>query len=116
MMNSVPNLDDLAAQPELAQALSAEVAIKLHWQCVSVLHALMVPLMNNGHKNSLPPVATDTLLGPKEVAQMIGMSVSWVEKYTKELPPRVSLVGHPRWRKGDIERWMKNLPEYGKAT
>lgn len=50
-----------------------------------------------------------------EVAERIGMSASWVEKHTADLPTRVSVGGNPRWRKSDLDRWIKHRPEYGKA-
>ncbi len=58
----------------------------------------------------------DSLVGVPEVARMIGLSTSWVEKHVKVLPPRVSVHGMPRWRRSDIHRWVKARPDYGSGT
>ena len=75
-------------------------------------------LMNQAELPTRPnPLAPEErLLDVSEVASMIGMSGSWVEKHVKDLPHRVSVIGNPRWKKSDVEKWMKNLPTYGKSS
>ena len=115
-LTQIPTLEELAAQPELAQTLTPDDAQKLSWQCVSALNALMsIRLALNGHTAS-PKAKTDTLLTVKELAILINRSKSWCEKHPKDLPLRVSVGGSPLWRLSDVERWMKNLKEYGKAS
>ena len=111
----IPTLEELAAQPELAQTLSADATRKLWLQCVSVLNALSVPLTMNGHTAPPQPKA-DTLLSVKELAILINRSKSWCEKHPQDLPLRVSVGGSPMWRLSDVETWMKNLKKYGKPS
>ena len=59
---------------------------------------------------------SDRVIGTEEVASIIGLSASWVEKHPHVLPQRVSVNGNPRWRKSDIERWIKTRPLYGKPS
>jgi predicted DNA-binding transcriptional regulator AlpA len=79
-----------------------------------------VPLDMNIRETSddgRPVVATDpdSLLSNAAVARRIGASRSWVEHHYAELPPRVSLVGRPRWRSADIDRWVANRPRFGEC-
>ena len=114
-LTQIPTLEELAAQPELAQTLSADATRKLWLQCVSVLNALCIPLTMDRYAAS-PKAKTDTLLTVKELAILINRSKSWCEKHPKDLPLRVSVGGSPLWRLSDVEKWMKNLKEYGKAS
>lgn len=115
-VQSIPKVDELVISPELAQDLPPDVAQKLYWQCLTVLTALAVPLAFNGHQYGVSKNPTDVLLDAEQVAPMINRSVSWVEKHVKDMPKRVSLLGLPLWRKSDIDRWIKALPEYGRPT
>lgn len=112
---AVPTLDELAAHPERANDLASDVLRALAWKCVAVLTALNVA--STAPSEPLTPLHDDgeRLLTVPEVARRIGMSTSWVEKHTADLPARVSVAGNPRWRKHDLERWIKNRPEYGTA-
>jgi predicted DNA-binding transcriptional regulator AlpA len=114
---AVPTLDELASNPERARDLSADTARALAWKCLTALTALHVATSLTGTHAGAPMRADDgeRLLTVPEVAERIGMSTSWVEKHTGDLPARVSVAGNPRWRKSDLERWIKNRPEYGKA-
>jgi predicted DNA-binding transcriptional regulator AlpA len=116
---AAPSLDDLIADPERARDLPADVARALAFQCVRVLAALHFAAADGDSRPAHParPVADgERLLTPADVAARIGMSVSWVEKHTRDLPPRVSVAGTPRWRNRDIDRWIKNRPVYGAAV
>ena len=68
------------------------------------------------HQSAPSQSQDEHLVGVKEVAAMVGMSCSWVEKHTSVLPPRLSLHGKPRWRKRDVAQWIKTRPHYGKDT
>lgn len=110
---SIPTLEELAAHPERASGLTSVVVRALAWKCIAALTALNVA--SNGAPEPSTPLREDRerLLTVPEVARLIGMSTSWVEKHTADLPPRVSVAGNPRWRKSDLDRWIRNRPEYG---
>ena len=112
---SIPSLDELADQPERARKLSGEVVAFLYYRAVTVLAALgptFITPVPSSHQGRLEE-DDDRLIGPEDVALMVGMSVSWVEKHVRVLPERVSVLGNPRWRKHDIKRWIKSRPTYG---
>lgn len=112
---AVPTLDELAADPERARTMPAELAHAFVWKCLTVLAALQSAQHVSQGARTVPAAADngERLLTVPEVAERIGMSVSWVEKHPADLPARVSIAGNPRWRKSDLERWIKNRPEYG---
>jgi len=114
---ALPTLDELAADPTRANDLPPEVVQALSWKCLAVLTALRIAADTAASPQATARHADDgeRLLAVPGVAQRIGMSVSWVEKHTADLPARVSVAGNPRWRKSDLERWIKNRPEYGKS-
>jgi predicted DNA-binding transcriptional regulator AlpA len=112
----VPTLDELADDPARARDLPLETLQTLAWRCLTALTAVHVATTPSTSPNATARTRGDDgerLLTVQEVAVRIGMSVSWVEKHTADLPARVSVAGNPRWRKSDLERWMKNRPEYG---
>ena len=111
-LQEVPSLDELAADLKLVKNLPPEVALDRYLVCMSVLMTLGPQLAIR----KTEPSSTNCFLNVDDVAQLIGMSGSWVEKHVKDLPPRKSIVGNPRWEKRDIEHWMKNRPIYGKSA
>jgi len=111
-----PTLDELGAHPDRVHALPAELVSDYTFRTLTILAAL------NKRQSTAPlpvrqgSIAGDRLIGCEEAAEMIGMSVSWVEKHVRELPERVSVLGKPRWRKSDIEKWIKARPIYGSPS
>jgi predicted DNA-binding transcriptional regulator AlpA len=114
-LKAVPTLNDLARNPALALELRPDVAMQLHIQAVMILSALTPCFSRSNRSSPLLREDGDCLIGVAEVAALIGMSLSWVEKHTKVLPPRVSVEGNPKWRKSEIDRWVKTRPRYGSA-
>lgn len=112
-LQALPTLDDVARNPALALALGPDVAMQLHIQAVTVLSAVAPCFFRPNGVTALSLQGGECLIGVDEVAAVIDMSPSWVEKHTKVLPPRVSVEGNPRWRKSDIEKWVKTRPRYG---
>jgi predicted DNA-binding transcriptional regulator AlpA len=108
---ALPTLDELAADPTKAAELSPDVAQRMCLRCIAALTALSVTAAAIRPSATAP--AEDCLIGPQEVADMIGMSRSWVEKHTDVLPPRRSVEGSPRWLRSDVVRWLRNRPAYG---
>jgi predicted DNA-binding transcriptional regulator AlpA len=53
---------------------------------------------------------TSTLIGPKDVADMLGVkrSTVYMWRYYDQLPEPVQVVARvPLWRRGDIIKWAK---------
>ncbi len=113
---TVPTLDELAADPSKVAALPRAAIQTLLHRCVSVQAVLLGALAVSEPNRAASRDDSERLLTVPEVAERIGMSESWVEKHTADLPTRVSVAGTPRWRKSDLDRWIKNRPQYGKAT
>jgi len=113
----IPKLDELAAQPELAQTLSADVTRKLWIQCVSVLNALSIPLTMNGHTapketpGQNPPPQEERWLSTDEVCARYGNAFTkrWLYDHRKQLGgkklSRKKLVFNPR----KIENFLKRV-------
>src|SRR5437870_633831 len=91
----IPSLDQLASNPTLAESLPPDVARRylLAW---AALQPILIVQIERGAKISVPD---DALIGVEEVAGLIGLSVSWVEKHPDALPARRSVEGNPRWLK-----------------
>lgn len=107
----MPSLDDVARDPSLTQTLSDEQAGCMVISCASALGAL-----RERCREPLLPVASDRALSAAQVAELIGMSKSWVEHHHDELPLRRSIAGTPRWLLSDIETWLKNRARYGHTS
>jgi predicted DNA-binding transcriptional regulator AlpA len=59
---------------------------------------------------STPPVAaSEALLTPKQAAQLLNLSTSWLAKQRLKGggPPYVKLGGAIRYRLSDLQLWMK---------
>lgn len=100
---SVPTLEDLAREPMLAASLTPDVRLALAMRCAGVMTALQLTA-------TVAPVvvsADDELLGIEEFAEVIGVSRSWIEKNIGRLPPARLLGSRKRWRRGDINAWVK---------
>lgn len=114
-----PTLDEVIADPTRATALPRATIQGLLNQCVAAQTVLLGALAASeaGAVNGTPTPADggERLLTVPEVAERVGMSTSWVEKHAADLPARVSVAGNPRWRKSDLDRWIKNRPQYGKS-
>ncbi len=113
----IPTLEQLAAQPELAQTLSADATRKLWLQCVSVLNALSVPLTMNGHAASQEPIGhspsppEERWLSTEEVCARFGSAFSkrWLYDHQKQLGgkklSRKKLVFNPKL----IDNFLKRI-------
>jgi len=112
----VPTLDDLAQQPELAVGLDWAAALALHARALRALAALEAPLLAHAHVQPLRAAETDggALLDARGVAKLIGVSKSWVDHHTADLPSAVRIGSRPRWRRSDLERWLRTRPAYGR--
>ena len=63
--------------------------------------------------------AREALLRPQEVAELIGMSVSWVYQEAKDgrFPPQVGFMSAARWRLSEVRAWMRqDWPEAAKVA
>jgi predicted DNA-binding transcriptional regulator AlpA len=106
----VVSLDDLASQPDRACALGADDARRLFSRAMVTVAALSAALQNDQQR--APFREGSGLLRVDDVAQRIGMSRSWVQKHTRDLPPRVRVGGEARWREGDIDAWIRTRPRW----
>lgn len=52
------------------------------------------------------------LLSVVDVADLLGVSRSWVYAHRDQLPAPVRVGGATRWRRTDIERWVDTLPPH----
>jgi hypothetical protein len=59
---------------------------------------------------------SEIFLDNEGAADLFGVSKSWVEHHLKDLPPRRSVDGTPRWLKSDLVQWARNRPVYGRVS
>lgn len=113
---NIPTLDQLAADLSKVESLPQEVK-KSIWPNVRALEAVLaLGIITGSHQGGKTPPPDDALIGVDDVAHLIGMSVSWVEKHPDALPARRSVEGNPRWLKSEILTWLKTRPVYGQGT
>ena len=113
-LQQIPTLDALVQAPGLVASLPLDVVADLLPQVMALEGQLTVRLLTSRSVDGSASRPTgDMLIGVHEVAAMIGMSVSWVEKHAKVLPQRVSIEGNPRWRRSEVQQWVKTRPLYG---
>ena len=114
---AIPTLDELAAQPSLAQTLPPDAVRVLHLKCVGALNALSLPLAMNGHaapqEAQEPPHSPpkEPWLSTEEVCARFGNAFSkrWLYDHQKELGgkklSRKKLIFDPR----KIENFLKRV-------
>ncbi len=79
--------------PELAHEIADEVA------------KILAPLLA-----TKPVRKDDSLLGVKELAEYIGVSIQWVyERVQLKEIPYIKVGKHLRFRKSDIDGWLDSL-------
>jgi predicted DNA-binding transcriptional regulator AlpA len=110
-LKAVPSLDALMKDPIKALDLPPEVRRSYLIGVYALLPVLGLP----SEPGATIPVPDDALIGVDEVASLIGMSASWVEKHTDALPVRRSVEGNPRWLKSEVVAWVKARPLYGQG-
>jgi predicted DNA-binding transcriptional regulator AlpA len=114
-LRAIPTLDDLVECPAQAAELPADVLRALTFRALTALSALH-STMGQAAVPSTGERDQAELLGTREVARILDVSVSWIEKHVDDLPPRRSLCGAPRWLRADLEKWIKARPVYGKVA
>jgi hypothetical protein len=85
---SLPTLDQLAAQPELAANLTRDAACRLYLQAQGVMLACALAVLgepkdaaqSDGHEQH------DQLIDARETARILSRSVSWVQQGSKRAP------------------------------
>ena len=111
-LTDIPTLDQLIAEPSKTLSLPPDIARRY----LSALANLQPLLIAQSERGAKIPVPDDALIGVEEVAGLIGLSPSWVEKHPDALPIRRSVGGNPRWLKSEVIAWIKARPPYGQAS
>ncbi len=111
-VSALPSLDDIVADPGVAESLSdAEVATLLV-RALAVQGALQARVLRRAVLDAAALRGRERMLTTTQVAERLERSVSWVEKNLDALPPRRSLAGSPGWREADIDEWIRNAARY----
>jgi len=63
--------------------------------------------------NANPAGQANALLSANEVARYLGICAKTVQRWRAhgKLPPAISLCGMLRWRRSDVEAWLRDLEE-----
>ena len=114
-LRSVATLDEIAAHPERAAALSVDAVEALLVKHATTGVVLLSRLLaaRSCDSKAQRQADGDRLLGPADVAARIGKSRSWVEKHTDELPARRRVGGEGLWSEQELELWIRNRPRWG---
>jgi hypothetical protein len=111
-LRSVPTLDQLADEPERANALSAPAAFGLLSRCLTAQTALLARLGGalNEHAVPAPESASDGIrwLPVDEAAALMGVNAAWLRRSWKRFPfaqriSRKNLVFH----EVRLRRWLE---------
>ena len=100
-LSVVPRLDELAADPEMAETLDAHALDSLTAKAVMALNGLVHQKLTLIAEKGAPSAQTksDRLITAKEVAKLLGVSAVWVYHH-KNLPFEVRL--------GTVRRFSEN--------
>src|SRR5437870_4267094 len=88
-LHSVPSLDAIAEQPELADGLSRQEAFRLYLKAQSVATLALAGVLDCTPR--LDP-DRDELINARETARILGRSVSWVQQRARSAPLKSCLV------------------------
>jgi excisionase family DNA binding protein len=107
MIEAVPSLDDLAANPERARDLPPNVAADLLVKLAGVQSLLLARALapsRNGHE----PPPEDKLFTVAEAAERLGVSEDWLYRRARKLPFAVRVSPrHVRFSARGIERYIR---------
>ena len=87
---AVPSLDQIAADPSLAEHLPAPTIRGLRARALVVLNAL---LLSEPAHDAVPAVPEERLLSVKEAAQRLATSADWLYRNADNLPFTVRVGG-----------------------
>jgi predicted DNA-binding transcriptional regulator AlpA len=120
----VPTLAELLEHPEHAVKLpasvvtsllgSVEVQLARHQRLRDIL--LIRAAIGIGERADGSGASEDRLLDARGLANVLGVSKSWVDHNADELPSPVRVGARPRWRLADVHRWMRSRPAYGATS
>ena len=108
-LRPVPTLDQVAAEPERAQALSAPAAFELLSRCLTAQAALLARLGGALNEHAPESASDDTRWLPvDEAAAIMGVDPGWLRRNWKRLPfaqriSRKNLVFH----EARLRRWLE---------
>ena len=109
-LQAVPQLEDLAANPNRAEVLDAHTTELLETKAIIALDVLRKRKVSLAAQTSLGDkiAKPDRLLSAKEVAKRLGFSVDWVYKNHRDLPFRVRLGTVPRFSERGLEKYIRD--------
>lgn len=107
-LHSVVTIDDLAAAPERVDELGDIEVSTMMVRCFGVLGALQGRVIRRSLIDAAETRARERMLTSADVADRLGMSLSWVEKNTDRLPARRNVAGTARWREADINEYIRD--------
>lgn len=110
MMMAVPTLDELARDPGRAADLPRPLATELTLRALGVVAALAAVGGNEPAAQDPQPPA-EQYLDAAQVADLLGVSKSWVEHNLDELPQRRRFGNRLRWLRSELVTWMRTRPK-----
>lgn len=112
-VHPVPTLDELSRDPGRAAELPRHLATELTLKALGVVAALASVGGSEPQTwvQSRPAEPGEQYLDHAAVAELLGVSKSWVEHNLEELPPRRRFGNRQRWLRSEIVTWMRTRPK-----
>lgn len=112
-VHPVPTLDELSREPGRAAELPRHLATELTLKALGVVAALASVGGSEPQAwvQSRSAEPEEQYLDHAAVAELLGVSKSWVEHNLEELPPRRRFGNRQRWLRSEIVTWMRTRPK-----
>ncbi len=91
-LSSIPSLDAVAEHPELAEALSREVAFRLFLKVQMLATTFALALVHRSNSERASAWEREELINAREAARILNRSLSWIQQRARTAPLKFCLV------------------------
>jgi len=96
----------IGSRSSRASPIETERSIELLAEISTKLDAIVARL--ECHRDQPPPPLDDALLGPREVAKILGLDPRTLRRVraSGHFPAPTTVAGRLRWKRGDVDAWL----------